>query len=349
MTDTLFSILHTFLHQNHATNQLDHHHRITLARIICVWRDLLVDGDYFEHEDEGRQAPAADLPDLCTMSGIINLLSLYNFVQLGSLLWTERYRGEKLDRQLGQAYATACAAGDEILGWLKDRITITIVKAHGPSSPEDVRPEGYPDINPKHQLLAMRDSYLTQQIAALSNAMKDLPPNSCDSWITQESLVQFATTQYSKTLPTVHQRLAKFFEVSDLNHEALVLPDDSYPLAPQDISTYAWEYQLLGDDFQYAIATENSLFLGNTHDPLVLSRLSFKSLKTGGDTGWAKLDQLAAELNTVDVRDTGDGEEGPGENDNIQSPENNSPTPHPKATKNSRTVRKKKAKSARRK
>ncbi|KAJ8089820.1 hypothetical protein PM082_018396 [Marasmius tenuissimus] len=91
MSDTVAGIYHTFLHQYHATNQNEHHHRMTLARMICAWEDALY----------------------------IKLFGTLQFSQSGFLPWPERYAGKKLSVRLEKVYLEARAAGDRVLDWLK--------------------------------------------------------------------------------------------------------------------------------------------------------------------------------------------------------------------------------------
>ncbi|KAJ8087316.1 hypothetical protein PM082_006146 [Marasmius tenuissimus] len=124
MTDSLFGILHTFLHQNHATNQADMKHRVTLARLMCTWAEVLVGSNYFSDLDPMESGPWADVPDFTTMTGILNFLSLSNLMQFGSLLWSERYEDEEEDNALDALYNDGRTAAESILHWLDAAIVV---------------------------------------------------------------------------------------------------------------------------------------------------------------------------------------------------------------------------------
>src|SRR5215510_12456236 len=127
MTSTCFGILHTFTHHLRITNQDDIHHRVTLARIIYSWKDTLVGSDFCDKDVKF----VADVPNLWMMSGLIDLLSTYNIIHLGSLLWEEQYRLKAVDRKLLALYEEAQIAADELLQWLKDTIDVVIILPDG--------------------------------------------------------------------------------------------------------------------------------------------------------------------------------------------------------------------------
>ncbi|KAL0057407.1 hypothetical protein AAF712_015957, partial [Marasmius tenuissimus] len=106
------------------------------------------------------------------MIGILNFLSLSNLMQFGSLLWSERYEDEEEDNALDALYNDDRTAAESILHWLDAAIvvkcgTVTgniFTSANDPRVPNDE----------KHSVEAIRDSYLCQQLLALSRAMDDL-------------------------------------------------------------------------------------------------------------------------------------------------------------------------------
>ncbi|KAL0057143.1 hypothetical protein AAF712_016230 [Marasmius tenuissimus] len=289
MTDTLFGILHLFLHRNHATNQEDVEHRVTLARMICTWADLLVNSDYFPGPNCPGSGPWADLPDLTTVTGIFNFLSLYNVVQFGSLLWTERYERQKLDARLVALYKDARLAGDAILNWLDHSIYIKCTtvendewKVHGNSIVPAVH-EG--------SVAAMRDSYLSQQLLALRKAMANLPPGSCSSSITQSTYNEFMMEDMSR-LPSVYARLEAFDSPTPRRL-------GGYPLPDSQLASYAWEFRYFDQPTTYYIVAlwgQETFYSESAADTTRLMRNYVREKFLGDDTKATELKKVYSSI-----------------------------------------------------
>ncbi|KAK1218281.1 hypothetical protein PQX77_019046 [Marasmius sp. AFHP31] len=201
MTDTCFGVLHTFTHGWHITNQHETHHRASLARILCVWADRLVGSDFF---DEHSGDTGDDLPDLWTISGIIDVLSLYNVIELGSLLWEERYVGSALDQRLLNVYEEARRCGKRLLEWLHTMVMIRLAEAEGECGMPRV-PQSEKDNGDDH-FLEIRDEYLSHQCLSLRTAIALKPVGASHQAITPETFASLLLKDFTR-LPSVHRRL----------------------------------------------------------------------------------------------------------------------------------------------
>ncbi|KAK1221204.1 hypothetical protein PQX77_015985 [Marasmius sp. AFHP31] len=180
------------------------------------------------------------------MTGIMDFLSLYNFIQFGSLLWPEQYEDKKLCMQHLKIYQDPRADGNTILDWLDNLMLIEAASTDGYLRAKGTYGASYNmDITQAWGLCNIRTSYLTQQLLALDIAMNNLPPGSCSSLITQLKYRTFLMKDMT-CLPSVNAWLQVFYS-SDHPRPS------GYPLPDVDLLTYAWEHRHLKDRVFYQI------------------------------------------------------------------------------------------------
>ncbi|KAL0572757.1 hypothetical protein V5O48_009206 [Marasmius crinis-equi] len=164
MTDTCYGILHTFTHWDTITNQDDHEHRATLARMMIFWAQRIVKPFFW---DQGADM-VEDLPNVKTIAGFLDFLSVYNIIVLGSLLWHERYVGGALEQGIPELYREARAKSETILEYIDQNMSIRLVDSiwHSNYDNADPIPPGMT------RVYDIRNRYLIHQVLSLHTAVK---------------------------------------------------------------------------------------------------------------------------------------------------------------------------------
>ncbi|KAL0571279.1 hypothetical protein V5O48_010684 [Marasmius crinis-equi] len=228
ITDTCFSVFHTFTHRKSIANQDVVARRISFPRMMCFWHDRLLSGqDYFSRPP--GTFVVDDIPILSSMSGVMDFLSLYNLIQIGSLIWKERYvkKGEGMDKTVLLMYELARERGEQILEWLDKNVVIHIVK--GDTQDYTIHEDDLPPY--KSRLLAIRDEYLIRQCASLHaaiNTNKECDVKApCFKEALLEDLVRFPVSVHAE----LEENLSK----------------------PMENPSYNWSRRYLHDDMQYGV------------------------------------------------------------------------------------------------
>ncbi|KAL0563669.1 hypothetical protein V5O48_018396, partial [Marasmius crinis-equi] len=278
MTDTCFGLLHTFTSGFYITNQPDISHRLTLARIMCFWADALIDSGFF---DCSKPPLVEDLPDLWSISGVIDFLSLYNVIYLGSLLWPERYRKESLDEESLKAYEEglkaydrARARADALFDWVDARIRVVL----GPSPSHS-----YDNANPAYdngdgeedyfhhgsigRLRRIREDYLVHQCVALCRALQMKPRDATESCVRTLTFSRCLFQDLKGSFPEVYARV-----------KGITAKGVATGLPLQEYVTYAWVDRHLQDNRQYGIATRYLTLFEGARDARRNPRLATKEL-----------------------------------------------------------------------
>ncbi|KAF9259841.1 hypothetical protein L218DRAFT_1003357 [Marasmius fiardii PR-910] len=102
---------------------VDTEYWVALTWMICFWANELIDSEYFDKMED----PWVDIPNLWTISRLLNLLSTYNIIQMGSLLWEEQYSQTPLDSSLTKVYCHAQIHTGDLLKWLDSQITVIAI------------------------------------------------------------------------------------------------------------------------------------------------------------------------------------------------------------------------------
>jgi hypothetical protein len=196
MTSTCHGILQLFTNHLLITNQCDTKHRVSLARIMLLWEDLLVDSKIFE----GTEVRIlADAPNVWTISGILDFLSTYIILHLESLIWEERYRRVAPEPELVALYKAAQKAADRILAWLDGEIRVQ--KVDRATRKTRVYEGG---------VKAIQEEYMAQQCIALSWAIQHPEKNGCEPHINYKSFRQFLQDDFHKRHPYVLDAMEKY-------------------------------------------------------------------------------------------------------------------------------------------
>ncbi|KAL0570620.1 hypothetical protein V5O48_011337 [Marasmius crinis-equi] len=255
ISDTCFGIYHTFTHQSSITNQDDIAHRISLARTICFWHDRVTSMQGYFSRPAGTFV-VDDIPTFRSMSGIMDFLCLYNLIQMGSLIWKERYSEGKVDETLVEMYELAKERGEAILAWLNAAIVIHRVHMEKGAT-QDYKFHDEDLTSPQSRLLEIRDEFLAHQCASLHAAIEANPQ--CD--VQADDFEAALNNDLSRFPESVRQRIKD--KLSD--------PED-------ELFSYNWPFRYLPDNMQYAVssAADRSIF-ADSHDSRYQQRAQLES------------------------------------------------------------------------
>ncbi|KAL0567028.1 hypothetical protein V5O48_014965 [Marasmius crinis-equi] len=173
MNDTCYGIFHTFTHSDTITNQDDKEIRATLSRIIIFWKKRMLDSDFnlFTSIDTDMEE---DLPNVKTVSGFLEFLSLYNVIVLGSILWEEKHsKGNEMDQEVLELYKEAEDSAEVILKFLDDSMRIELVHLVDASTRQVVNQDNADPLPPGlTRIYQIRNRYLLHQVRSLYTALK---------------------------------------------------------------------------------------------------------------------------------------------------------------------------------
>ncbi|KAL0579560.1 hypothetical protein V5O48_002440 [Marasmius crinis-equi] len=172
MSDTCYGIFHDFTHHDTITNQDDVHYRVTLAQMAIFWKKRIVDSR--SQLFSSRNADCVeDLPNVKTVGGFLDFLTVYNVIVLGSLIWPERHRGDSLDEGVIKLYAEAKDSVEQTLAFLNAKAKIELVNLLDEPTQEllDLN-DAVPLPSGKTRIYDIRDEYLVHQILSLHDALK---------------------------------------------------------------------------------------------------------------------------------------------------------------------------------
>ncbi|KAL0568511.1 hypothetical protein V5O48_013468, partial [Marasmius crinis-equi] len=169
--DTCYGILHDFIHHDTITNQDDVVHRHSLARMLIFWKNRLVNS-HSQFFSTATSIAVDDLPNLKTFEGFLGFLTVYNIVLLESLIWPERYRGERSQGRVVELYKDAKASAEELMAFLDTKMRIQLAVLDG--DVVDVRDQDDPNTSGKTRIYDIRNRYLIHQVRSLHAALERL-------------------------------------------------------------------------------------------------------------------------------------------------------------------------------
>jgi len=139
-----------------------------LARIVEYWYDVIVNHSvwYIKQCSELADEILPDLPNLLTFTDVMDLLSLLNIMEFGSILWGERYNPIlEVPASDLEAYSRAREHGEAIVMWFEQHWRLCSFSFQDDGTDMEMR--GTVSIR------AVRTSYLIQQACTLLRQAKE--------------------------------------------------------------------------------------------------------------------------------------------------------------------------------
>ncbi|KAK7018103.1 hypothetical protein VNI00_018362 [Paramarasmius palmivorus] len=167
-----WSIIHALYHQEDYDSVSLYSTRVALAEILLYWKNIICDTNHLD--TTSKCVTSYHIPHPYTMTGILDILSLINIIEMGSTLWLDTYCGVTHAPELISLYVRAKDAGEALVAWIANNCTITLQKpTDGSGNQEVMTPDGQviiADIND------IRQSYIIQQAMTLIRQASDEVP-----------------------------------------------------------------------------------------------------------------------------------------------------------------------------
>ncbi|KAK7024259.1 hypothetical protein VNI00_016476 [Paramarasmius palmivorus] len=215
--------MHNFTNTTHLV------HRIMLARMVKFWHDVIVRNSSTYTEDcmEASSGRIADIPNLFTFTGVMDLLSVLVIIELGSTLWKESYeKGCTVASEHLQAYAAALVMGDEIVSWIRRNVVVYEFTFEGTDMP--------PEVHRTVSVDDIRTSLVVQQACTLLKQADECkkPARTIVSAAVRKQLRQ-SNNQAWRALPKAEKCTAK----------GAVKVADRFDYCADHAETFDWAYE----------------------------------------------------------------------------------------------------------
>ncbi|KAI3606128.1 hypothetical protein WG66_003993 [Moniliophthora roreri] len=254
--DTCWSLFHEFF-QGHPVDQLpDTSHRLMLVEIMVHWHKTILSRThtYLRLCVEGDPT-VAHVPNLLTFTGLMDFLTLFNILELSSVLWPDSYPHRHVASAEGspdchrvqhheQAYCTGRRLAREIVNWFRQNLLIV----YRPPLLEGWRTLYRDSIDPSKRIDHIIRSYLLQQCTALLSQLYAHTSKRVEPALVRERIVLNLTTRNDVPLFAT-QQLENHLD-SYLSYEPpsirLWSDVDGYNWEPEQSTTYAWVFEYRG-------------------------------------------------------------------------------------------------------
>ncbi|EEB95996.1 hypothetical protein MPER_04945, partial [Moniliophthora perniciosa FA553] len=126
MEQSNWALIHTFFRSREITNSDHSCYHDMLVRIVVHWHDVIVNSsEHFFSRCATSSLVFDHLPNVRLLDGLMQALSLFNLIEMGTLLDGKRYEGRS-DARLEDLYQHARSLCKEIVGTIDANLDISV-------------------------------------------------------------------------------------------------------------------------------------------------------------------------------------------------------------------------------